>query len=89
MIIAWEAAIKVGGGDEHGRTNAGRMDAQERSGKGNDLLMVAIAALQPQKSVGEDAAIEEGVEFGFDVIRQAVCGFRLNPGEERLGLVLN
>ena len=51
--------------------------------------MVAIAALHPQKPVGEDAAIEEGVEFGFDVIRQAVCGFRLNLGEERLGLVLN
>jgi len=54
--------------------------------KGNDLLMVAIAALQPQKPVGEDAAIEEGVEFCFDVIGQTVCGFRLNLGEERLGL---
>jgi len=47
--------------------------------------MVAIAALQPQKSVGEDAAIEKGVEFCFDVIGQAVCGFRLNLGE---GLVI-
>lgn len=51
--------------------------------------MMAIAALQPQKSVGEDAAIEKGVEFGFDVVGQTVRGFRLNLGEERLGLVLN
>ena len=94
MIIAWEAAIKVGGGDVHGRTNAAGarlhgctipwmeeverrreraaeevvrsmepepMDAQARSGKRHDFLVVAIAALQPQKSVGENGAIEKGV----------------------------
>ena len=66
-----------------------RAKAPLLAGKGDYFFVMAIAALQPQKSVGEDAAIEKGVEFGFDVVGQTVRGFRLNLGEERLGLVLN
>ncbi|MCU0921673.1 MAG: hypothetical protein MUF16_15290 [Burkholderiaceae bacterium] len=44
--------------------------------------MAALAAAQPQEAVGEDAALEEGVELVFDEARQFGAGAGLGVRNE-------
>jgi hypothetical protein len=44
--------------------------------------VAALAAAQPQKAVGQDAALEEGVELVFDEPWQFGAGAGLGVGDE-------
>ena len=46
-------------------------------------------AAQPQKSVGEDAALEKGVELVFDEPGQRRAGPRLDLGQEGVEVLLD
>lgn len=51
--------------------------------------MVTITAAQAQKSVGENAAIKERVELGFDIRRQALPRFGLDLGKKSFRVILH
>ena len=51
--------------------------------------MAAVAATQPQEAVGQDAALEEGVELVFDELRQVRAGRGFGLGEEGRGVLLH
>jgi len=59
------------------------------AGKRHQLLVGAISAAHAQKTVGQDAAFEKGLELVFDKRRQARTGFCFNLGEEGLKLFLH
>jgi hypothetical protein len=59
----------VGGGFRHAPRAAGGAKAAPLAGKRDQLLMGALGAAQTQKPVREDAALEKGVELGFDKLR--------------------
>lgn len=44
--------------------------------------MAALAAAQPQETVGEDAALEEGVELVLDETRQLGASAGLSVGDK-------
>ena len=50
--------------------------------------MAAVAAVQAQEAVREDAAFEEGVELVLDELRQVGAGSRLCLGDEGRGVLL-
>ena len=50
--------------------------------------MAAVAAAQAQEAVGQDAAFEEGVELGFDELRQVGSGSVFGLGEDDRGVLL-
>jgi hypothetical protein len=57
--------------------------------KASSLSWAAVAAVQPQEAVRQDAAFEEGVELVLDELRQVgPCG-RLGLREEGRGLLLH
>ena len=51
--------------------------------------MPAIPAAQPQEAVGQDAALQEGVELVFDELRQVGPGALFGLGYERRGMLLH
>ena len=51
--------------------------------------MPAVAATQAQKAVGQDAALEEGVELVLDELRQVGAGCGLSLLEEGRGVLLH
>jgi len=42
--------------------------------EGHKLVIPAVAVIQAQKAVGQDAVFEEGVELVLDELRQAGAG---------------
>jgi hypothetical protein len=40
----------------------------QMTGEGRQLLMRALRATQAQKALSEDAALEKGIELGFDKV---------------------
>ena len=57
--------------------------------KCHQLVVAAVAAVQAQEAVRQDAALEECIELVFDEGRQArTCG-GLHVGEEGLGVLLH
>ena len=50
--------------------------------EGQQLVVPAFAAAQPQEAVGQDAALQEGVELVFDEPRQLSPGAGLGVGNE-------
>ena len=61
------------------------------SDSGDDVLVVvaAVAAVQPQEAVGQDAALEEGVELVLNKLRQIRSCGSLSLGEEGRGVLLH
>jgi hypothetical protein len=51
--------------------------------------MATVAAAQAQKTVGQDAALQERVEFVLHELRQVGSGGRLGLCEEGRGLLLH
>ena len=51
--------------------------------------MAAVAAAQPQEAVGQDVALQEGVEFVLHELRQVGSGGRLCLGDEGRGVLLH
>ncbi len=58
-------------------------------GEGQQLVVAAVAAAQAQEAVGQDAALEEGVELVFDELRQVCAGCVYGLSEERRGVLLH
>jgi hypothetical protein len=50
--------------------------------EGQQLVVAALAAAQPQKPVGQDAALEEGVELVLDEAGQLGPGTGFDMGDE-------
>ncbi len=57
--------------------------------EGQQLVVPAIPAAQPQEAVGQDAAFEEGVELVFDELRQVGAGSVFGLGEESRCMLLH
>ena len=55
---------------------------------GDELVVAAVATAQAQEAVGQDAALEEGVELVLDEVRQDGAGGLLGLGEEALWAAL-
>jgi len=51
--------------------------------------VAAVAAVQAQEAVGQDAALEEGVELVFDELRQVGAGSVLGLSEEGRRVLLH
>ena len=51
--------------------------------------MRAVRTAHAQKTVGQDAAFEKGLELVYDKLRQARTGFCFDPGEEGLEMFLH
>ena len=51
--------------------------------------MAAVAAVDAQETVGQDAAFWKGVELVFDELRQVGAGSVFGLGEEGRGVLLN
>ena len=56
---------------------------------GGQLVVAAVAAAQPQKAVGLDAALQEGVELVLDELRQLLSRGSLSLLEEGRGMLLH
>ncbi len=57
--------------------------------EGQQLVVAALAAAQPQEAVGQDAALEEGVELVLDEPRQLGPGAGLGVGDEAGRMLLH
>ena len=71
--------------------DVGRQRLLEAAGsvRGDQLVVAAVAAAQPQEAVGQDAAFEEGVEFVLHELRQVgTCG-GFGLGDEGRGVLLH
>ena len=53
------------------------------------MPLAAVAAVQPQEAVGQDAAVEEGVELVLDELRQIGAGSGLGLGDEGRSVLLH
>ena len=51
--------------------------------------MAAVAAVHAQEAVGQDAALQEGVELVLDELRQVGAGSVFGLGEEGCGVLLH
>ena len=57
--------------------------------EGEQLVVAAVAAVQAQEAMGQDAALKEGVELVFDKLRQVCAGSVFGLSEERRGVLLH
>ena len=55
----------------------------------HQLVVAAVAAVQAQEAVGQDAALQERVELVFDELRQVGAGSVFGLGEEGRGVLLH
>ena len=55
----------------------------------DQFVVAAVATVQAQEAVGQDAAFEEGVELVFDELRQVGPGGHLCLGDEGGGVLLH
>ena len=68
---------------------ARRAKASALAGEGDQLVIPAVATAQTQKAVGQDAALQEGVELVLHKLRQIGAGGRLGLLEEGRGVQLH
>ena len=69
-------------GLRHAPRAARRAEPAALAAEGQQLVVAALAAAQPQEAVGQDAALEEGVELVLDEPRQLGSGAGLGVGDE-------
>ena len=55
----------------------------------HQLVVAAVAAVQAQEAVGQDAAFEEGVELVLHELRQVGAGSVFGLGDEGRGMLLH
>lgn len=51
-----------------------RAEPAPLAAEGDQLVVAAVTAAQPQEAMGQDAAFDEGVELVFDELRQVGPG---------------
>ena len=73
----------------HAPGPARRAKAAPFAAESEQLVVAAVAAVQAQEAVGQDAALEEGVELVFDELRQVCAGSVFGLSEERRGVLLH
>jgi hypothetical protein len=73
----------------HAPRAASRAETAPLAVEGQQLVVAAFAAAQPQKSEGQDAVLAEGVELRVDEPRQLTAGADLGLGEEAGGVLLH
>jgi hypothetical protein len=66
----------------HPARAARRAEPAPLAAEGQQLVVAAFAAAQPEHAVGQDAALEEGVELVLDEARQLGPGAGLGVGDE-------
>ncbi len=71
----------------HASGAARRAKAAPLAAEGDELVVAAVTAAQPQKAVGQDAALEEGVELVLHELRQVGAGGIFGLGKERGSVV--
>jgi hypothetical protein len=79
---------QVGGCLCHAPRPAGRAKPAPFTGEGDELLMGTVRATQAQKTVGQNAAFQEGIELVFDEIGQTRPGLSLDLREKGLDVFL-
>ncbi len=73
----------------HAPGSARRAEPPPLAAEGNQLVVPAVAAAQPQEAVGQDAALEDGVELVLHGLRQVGAGRGFGLGEEGRGVLLH
>jgi hypothetical protein len=68
---------------------ARRAKAASLAAEGDQLVVPTVAAAQAQEAVGQDAALQEGVELILDELRQVGTGRVFGLGEEGRGVLLH
>ena len=76
-------------GARHRTCPASGAKARALAAEGQQLVVAAFAAVQPQETVGQDAAFEKGVELVFDEARQLRSGTGLGVGDEAGRMLLH
>ena len=84
----YDVIDQVGGGLNHAPRTASGTKSALSTGKGHQLLIGAVCATQAQKTVGQNATIEEGIELVFDKIGETRSGLALDLHEEGFGMLL-
>jgi hypothetical protein len=73
---------QVDGGPRHAPRAAWREETAALAAEGQQLVVAALAAAQPEEAMGQDAAFEEGVELVLDEARQFTACTGLGLGDE-------
>ena len=73
-VVRW-----VSGGLCHAPRTARRAKAAPLAAEGDQFVVVTVAAAQPWKARGQDAAFEEGVELVLHKLRQVDTGSIFGP----------
>ena len=73
----------------HATSAARGAKAAPLAGEGDKLVAGAVTAAQPQEAVGQDAALEEGVELVLHELRQLGSGAGFGLGDEGRGVLLH
>ncbi|HEY6356491.1 MAG TPA: hypothetical protein VIY30_18560 [Burkholderiaceae bacterium] len=73
----------------HPPRTARRAEPAPLAAEGQQLVVAAIVAAQPQEAVGEDAAFEERVELILDEPRQLAAGAGLGLRDEAGRMLLH
>ena len=79
---------QVGGGLRHAPGATARAETATLATEGHELFMGTVGATQAQEAVGQDAALEKGIELLFDKLWQARAGLKLDVGQEGLEVFL-
>ena len=73
----------------HAPRAARRAKAPALATEGQQLVVAAVAAAQAQETVGQDAALEEGLKRVFDKLRQVGAASVFGLGEESRCVLLH
>ena len=80
---------QVCGGLRHAPGAARGAKPTALAAESHQLVVSAVAAAQPQEAVGQDAALEEGIELVHPELRQVDPGGGLDFGEEGRSVLLH
>ncbi len=76
-------------GLRHAPRTARGTEPSALAAEGDQLVVATVGAAQPQETVRQDAALEEGVELVLDELRQAGAKVPLGLGKERCSVLLH
>jgi len=86
--LGQNAVGEMRGGISHATAAAGGAEAAPFAGEGHEAVAATVVAAQAQKTVGEDAAAQEGAEFLLDEAGHGMPAFG-RPGQEAPELLAN